>query len=148
MGYGDTSFAHNNHERMAFPLCYCSFSSFSLYLPLPRLPSPPLSAPFLSLPGTFQVNPKGLSLEASLGLRGRGAARVLAQAGAAMTSTKKMSSADVPPVTIRQFRTSLTARRFPALRNLPDEDVAQLVANSPHARIPPGKRARSRHRTT
>ena len=51
-------------------------------------------------------------------------------------SSAKMTAADVSPQVIKQFRTSLTARRFPALRNLPDEDVAQLVVNSPRARLP------------
>ena len=35
-----------------------------------------------------------------------------------------LTAADVSPQVIRQFKTSLTARRFPALRNLPDADVA------------------------
>ncbi len=48
----------------------------------------------------------------------------------------KMAAEDVPPQVIRQFRTSLTARRFPALRNLGDEDIKQLVANSPRAKLP------------
>ena len=47
-----------------------------------------------------------------------------------------MSAEDVSPQVIRQFRTSLTARRFPALRNLGDMDVAQLVVNSPRAKLP------------
>ena len=50
--------------------------------------------------------------------------------------TKTLTAADVSPQVIRQFKTSLTARRFPALRNLPDADVAQLVLNSPRARLP------------
>jgi hypothetical protein len=47
-----------------------------------------------------------------------------------------MTAEDVSPQVIRQFRTSLTARRFPALRNLGDLDVAQLVVNSPRAKLP------------
>lgn len=52
------------------------------------------------------------------------------------TGAKAMAATEVSPQVIRQFKTSLTARRFPALRNLPDADVAQLVMNSPRARLP------------